>query len=242
MRGVVGLLWALGGAAVGFIAGVIVALIIAKVTDASNREGAQGYFAIALGIIGAIVGIIAGLTLYGRSAPAGQGVSYASSGVLGILGLVAAIAITMFAFLKLREKPLEYGNAQANLDMELRFRTTDIPADAQQTRWLSVEVQTVKTRPVGTELWDQKRVEGEYTILPVVQGPLYRAAGRVIVVSMEGKQKEAFTPPIKRTPNPKAGWSEWYRPRRVDPPWGVEPKEPLKSIVELRYKVSVWGQ
>lgn len=242
MRGLVGLLWALGGAVAGFIAGVIVALVIAKVTDASNREGAQGYFAFALGVIGAVVGIIAGLTLYGRSAPAGQGASYAGSGVLGILGVVAAIAIGIFVVLKTQEKPLMYGGAQANIDMELRFRTTDFPADAREKRWLNVEVHTAKTRPVGTLLWDEKRIEGEYTILRVTQGAFYRASGRVIVVSMEGKQTEAFSPPIKRTPDPKADWSKWYRPSAVDPPYGVEPKEPLKSIVELRYKVSVWGQ
>jgi hypothetical protein len=103
-------------------------------------------------------------------------------------------------------------------------------------------VQTSKTRPEGTVIGSSKRREGEYTIIPVVQGPLYRSASRVIVVRMEDRQTEAFTPPMKRKPNPKADWSKWYRPRAVDPPFGVEPKEPLTSKVELRYRVRLYGQ
>lgn len=241
MRSLLGLLWALGGAVAGFIAGVIIALVIAKLTDASNREGAQGYFAIALGVIGALVGIVAGLTLYGRSAPSGQGLANAGSGALGIIGLVSVIALAIWAFLNLREAPLQYDGAMANLEMELRFKSTELPA-GDVSRWFTVEVQTTNTRPVGTILWDSKRTEGEYSIVPVVQGPLYRSGSRIIVVDIEGRQKEAFMPPMKRTPNPKAGWSEWYRPNRVDPQFGMEPKAPLQPVFELRYQVRPYGQ
>lgn len=241
MRGLVGLLWALGGAIAGFIAGVLIALAIAKVTDASNREGAQGYFAIALGLIGALVGVVAGLTVYARSAPRGQGLANVGSGALGLVGLAAVIAIAIWAFLNLREAPLQYDGAMANLEMELRFRNTELPM-GDVSRWIDIEVQTANTRPVGTILWDSKRTEGEFTIVPVVQGPLYRSGSRVIVVNIDGGQQEAFMPPMKRTPNPKADWSEWYRPGKVDAPFGVEPKAPLQPVFELRYQVRPYGQ
>ncbi|MBC8086028.1 MAG: hypothetical protein H7Z40_02085 [Phycisphaerae bacterium] len=241
MRSLLGLLWALGGAVAGFIAGALVAVAIAKITDASNREGALGYFTIALGIIGAIVGIIGGLTLYGRSAPSGQGVAYTGSGALGLAGLVVVIALGIWMTLNLRESPLQYDGAMANLEMELRFNSRELPA-GDVSRWMDVEVQTAKTRPVGTILWSDKRTEGDLTIVPVVQGPLYRSGSRVIVVNVDGRQVEAFTPPMKRTPNPKADWSKWYRPARVDPPYRVVPAAPLQSMFELRYKVRVYGQ
>lgn len=241
MRSLVGLVWALVGAVAGFCVGAAVAVAIAKITDASNREGAVGYFTIALGIIGAIVGIIAGLSLYGRSAPSGQGLAYTGSGALGLAGLVAAIALSIWLTMILREAPLEYNGARADLEMELRFKSTELPA-GDVSRWMDIEVQTTKTRPVGTIAWSRKRREGDLTIVPVVQGPLYRAGSRVIVVNVGGRQVEAFTPPMKRTPDPKADWSQWYRPARVDPPYGVVPAQPLQSMFELRYKVRVYGQ
>ena len=36
-------------------------------------------------------------------------------------------------------------------------------------------------------------------------------------------------------------WSEWYRPKAVEPPYGVVPPAPLKSILELRYRVRPYG-
>lgn len=240
MRSLIGLLWALGGGVAGLIIGIIGGNIFASATDMTTREGARGYFVIAIGLICAIIGLIAGLVLYGRSAPSGQGAGNFGSGVLGIVGLVAAIAAGLWAFMQLRETPLMYnGDAQANLEMEFRIKTADVPTGAQK-RWLTVEVQTPKTRPEGTT--SDERIEGEYTVIPVTQGPLYRSGSRMIVARVAEQQTEVFQPPMKRTPDPKADWSEWYRPRVVDPPYGVTPPAPLKSVLEMRYKISVWGQ
>jgi len=241
MRILLGLFWALVGGVLGFIVGAVGASLYAGATNMSNREGGRGYFMIAFGLMGAVVGIIAGLVLYGRSAPNGQAVAYTGSGTLGFVGLIAAIAVSLWAFMQLREAPLEYNGARASLEMEFRAKTADILATKPE-RWLNVEVQTAKTRPEGTVSWSSRRIEGEYTIIPVIQGGLYRSGSRVIVVRVGEQQVEAFMPPMKRTPNPKADWSEWYRPRAVDPPYGVTPAAPLKSVLELRYKISVYGQ
>jgi hypothetical protein len=240
MRSLIGLLWALGGGVAGLIIGIIGANVFASATDMSTREGARGYFVIAIGLVCAVIGLIVGLVLYGRSAPAGQAAENVGSGALAFVALIAAIALGLWAFMQLREKPLEYNGTQATLEMEFRLKTADIPANAPE-RWLSVEVQTAKTRPEGTPYWSSKRVEGEYTIVPVTQGPLYRSGSRMIVVRVGEQQIEVFSPPMKRTPDPKADWSEWYRPRVVDPPYGVTPSAPLKSILELRYKLRLYG-
>lgn len=235
-----GLLWALGGAVAGFIAGAVVATAISAITHASNREGAQGYFMMALGLIGALIGLIAGILLYARTAPTGQGAAFVGSGTLGVLGVVAAIAVALWAFMNLREAPVEYDGALANLEMEFRVLTAALPADASD-RWIDVEVQTTKTRPVGTVMWSTKRTEGAYTIIPVVQGPLYRAGSRFIVARINEGHSEMFMPPMKRTPDPKADWSEWYKPTSVDPPYGVVPPTPLTALLEMRYRVRAYG-
>jgi len=234
-------LWALGGGIAGLIVGLVGASVFAAATHMTSREGASGYFVVAIGLIGALIGLIVGLVVYGRSAPAGQAAAHIGAGALGLIALVATIAVSLWAFMQLREAPLEYDGAMANLELELRVKSADLPASASDS-WLNVEVQTAKTRPEGTVLWSRKRVDGEYTIVPVVQGPLYRSGSRAIVVRVGDEQVEVFSPPMKRTPDPRADWSEWYRPRVVDPPYGAAPATPPKSKLELRYRVRVYGQ
>jgi hypothetical protein len=240
MRILVGLLWALAGAVAGFVAGALVAAVVLKATNSSNREGAHGYAMIAAGFIGAIIGLVVALLLYGRSAPAGQGTAFAGSGFLGVVGLLAVVALGLWASMNLREAPLMYDGSMASLELEFRVKSTELPAGDLHD-WLDVEVQTTKTRPVATLSWSSKRVDREYTIVPGTQNPLYRASRRVIVVRINGRQTEAFMPPMRRTPDPKADWSEWFRPQSVDPPYGVVPPAPLRSIIELRYRVRRYG-
>ncbi|MBK8249832.1 MAG: hypothetical protein IPK85_20935 [Gemmatimonadetes bacterium] len=240
MRKLFGLLWALGGAVAGIVIGAMVALLIAKVTNASNREGAHGYFMVALGLVGGLIGLVTGVVLYARSAPAGQGGSYLSSGALGVLGAIAAVVVATWAFMNLREAPLMYGGALANLELELRVKTASLPA-TWDANTFDIEVQTSGTRPVATVLWSARRVEGAYTIIPAVQGPAYRAGNRFIVVRLRDLHDEMFRPPMKRTPDPRADWSPWYPPQSVDPPYGVTPPEPPTAILELRYRVRAYG-
>ena len=241
MRSIVGVLWALCGGVAGLVAGLLVGALIAKVTNTPTREGAAGYLMVAVALIGALVGALSGMALYARSAPTGQSTAYAGSTVLGVAALVAVVALALWAFMNLRETPAMYGGAMANLEMELRIRADDV-ANSDSTDWLSVEVQTVKTRPEGTVMWSGARTEGGFRIIPVTQGALYRSGSRVIVVRIRGRQDEIFTPPMKRLPDPKIDWSPWYRPGAVEPPYGVVPPAPLRSVLELRYRVRVYGQ
>ena len=92
-RSLVGLLWALGGGAAGGIVGALVGIAITKAANVPDREGAAGYAMLAAALIGVVVGVVVGIMLYGRSAPAGQAASYAGSSALGVVGLVAAVAL-----------------------------------------------------------------------------------------------------------------------------------------------------
>jgi len=240
MRILLGLFWALVGGAVGFALGVGAASAYASFTNMSGREGARGFFAVAIGLVGAIIGIATAIVIYGRSAPSGQSAAYSASGLAGIVGLIAVIVLSVWAYMQLIEKPLEYGGARADLEMEFRTQTANVPT-ANPEGWLAVEVQTAKSRPEGDVGWKSRRIDGAHTIIPVVQSQLVRATSRIIVVRVGEQQVESFAPPMKRTPNPKADWSEWSPPRNVDPPYGVTPSAPLKSVLELRYRVRAWG-
>jgi MFS family permease len=241
MRSIIGLLWALAGAVAGFVTGAIVATAIAAATNMSDREGARAYAMVGVGLIGAVIGIVVALVLYARSAPAGQGAAFAGRGVLGIASLVLLVVVAVWAFMNLREAPLEYDGAMATLELELRIPSAEIPPEASAS-WLDIEVQTTKTRPVATVFWSKRRVEQASTVVPAVQQPLYRAAQRAIVVRIVGRHDELFAPRMGRTPDPRADWSDWVRPTTVAPPYGTEPATPPQSIVELRYRVRPYGE
>src|SRR5215212_1831790 len=119
MRSLVGLVWALGGGIAGLIVGLAGASVFASATNMTSREGASGYFVISIGLIGALIGLIVGLVMYGRSAPPGQAVAHTGFGALGFVALVAAVAVSIWAFMQLREAPLEYDGAMANLELEV---------------------------------------------------------------------------------------------------------------------------
>ncbi len=182
MRSLIGLFWALGGALIGGLLSGLAANLFASLTNMTSRDGAAGYFVIGIGLLGAVLGGVAGVVLYARRAPTGEAGAFALAGVLGVAGLIALVALSVWAFMNLREAPLEYDGAMANLELELRMQTSHMPADTN-SRWLSVEVHTAKTRPEGTPLWSKARIEGAHTTIPVVQGPLYRAGSRIIVVT-----------------------------------------------------------
>lgn len=241
MRSLLGLAWALGGAVAGFVALGTAALLFAKLSSMTDRDGAVGYFVIGVGLLGAVLGLIVGLVWYARHAPPGQMGATALSGGLGVVGLAAVLAASVWAVVSLREAPLEYDGAMATLELELRVRTSDMPINAE-SGWFTVEVQTASTRPEGEPRWDRKRAEGDVTIIPVVQQPLYRSGNRTIVVSVRNRQTELFVPRMARRPDPRADWSDWEAPRTVQPPFGVLVDAPLEPMFALRYRVRRYGE
>ena len=79
-------------------------------------------------------------------------------------------------------------------------------------------------------------------MISIEQDPLYRAGRRVIVLRIDGLHDETFIPPMKRTPDPKADWSAWYRPAAVDAVYGAVPTAPLTPMLELRFRVRPYAE
>ncbi len=238
MRPLIGVLYALGGAIAGLLLGLGGGTLFARIANITDREGAAGYFVIGVAILCALVGLVVGVSLFVRSAPAGEGTKQLVAAVLGLTALLVLLAGGAWSLLQMREAPLEYDGALATLEMELRFKTTELPTDLN-SRWLSVEVHTQSTRPEGTPLPSRTRVEGAHTIIPVVQQPLYRAGRRTLVVRLEGKHTELYALPLKRTPTPSADWSDWLQPTTVEASINNDVPTPMTAV---RYRVRRYGE
>lgn len=242
MRVFIGLFWALGGMALGFALFAAGAALFAQVTQASNREGAIGYFVIALGIVGAVLGLVAGLGWVARSAPAGDAWSHLGQALLGLGLLAAMLGLVGWVWVDGHELPVKYGGeTQANLELEFRIAATAAPAGAAR-QWLSVEVTGRKTRPQALVLQDAMRHEEGHLVVPAVQGPLLAVRGRLVVARLqlpEGERDVVFMPGMPRKPDAEADWSNWVQPREVfDPQAGAPAAAPGLS---LRWRVRRYG-
>ncbi len=242
MKAVLGALAGLAGAAAGLLVSVLLATLFAKLTNVTSREGAAGFFVVAVGVLGAIAGTIVGVFLFARSAPEGEAARSAGAAVLGLLGLAALVALVVWGWVGSREGPAKYGNTLASLELEFRVRASEAPA-GPPSGWLDVEVQTSTTRPPGTVLSDRVREEDGFVVVPVVQNPVYRSASRSIVSRVANRRVEVFVPRMKSKPDPKAGWSAWQAPRLVEMQGGgAGAGEEAKPILELRYRVRLYGE
>lgn len=244
MKALIGLLWGLGGMVLGFIAGALAAALFAYLNNTPSREGAVGYLVMAIGFIGALIGLGVGLWLYARGAPVGQGLPQLGQGVFGVLGFVAVVALLVWGWVQSREVPLMYdGNRQASLLLEFRVPTARAP-QGMAREWLNVEVTTSTTRPEALVLQDRVRTEGGHLVVPAVQGPLYRSGNRLIVARLgqrgDARRDELFSPRMPRTPDPKADWSEWVSPQQVMGPTGEPSKEP--ALLQMRWRLELYGQ
>jgi len=242
VRAVLGAFAAIAGAVGGFLVAALLAALFAKVTNVSTREGATGYFVIAVGLLGALAGTVLGIFLFARSAPPGAGVRFAASALLGLAGLAALVALGVWGWASSREVPAKYGDTLASLELEFRVKKDTAPP-GPPSRWLDVEVRTSTTRPQGLVLGDQVREEAPWLVVPVIQNPLYRSSNRLIAARVADRHVEVFTPPWKAKPDPGAGWSGWYPPRVVDPvrEEGAAGAAP-RPILEVRYRVRLYGE
>lgn len=243
MKALIGLLWALGGMLLGGLLFGMGASLYAQVSQMSTREGAAGYFVIILGLIGGLLGLVAGLVFYARGAPAGDGLRQFGQGVLGLVVLIAVIAVALWAWVESRELPVTYeGQAQANLLLEFRGQAASLPTSAA-SQWLDVEVTTANTRPVALVLQDELRRDGTQLIIPAVQGPLVRASNRLVVARLklpDGERHEVFMPRMPRRPDPRADWSEWVSPREVFDVKTEKSGQP--PLLQMRWRLRLYGE
>lgn len=244
MPSLVALLWACGGLLAGAAAGFGVGLLIVTLAQISDREGAAGYFVVALALAGALLGLATGLLGYARTAPEGERWLRLGQGLLGLGAVVAVLVGSVWAWLQLREGPLLYnGDTQAQLLLELRLPLEQAPPGVPVTKWLALEVTTPETRPEALLLEDEVRREDSYLVIPALQGPLMRSGRRLVVARLTlpgGAHDEVFVPAMPRTPDPRAPWSAWQPAQQVFVD-GAEQRG-RTPLLQLRWRLRLYGQ
>jgi len=243
MNALIGLLWALGGAVLGFGLLASGASAWARFARVSKREGAIGYFVIGLGMFGGVLGLAAGLAWHARSAPPGQGWLQLGQGVLGLAAFAVVLAVAAWAWVQTREVPVRYeGNTQASLLLQFRMAAAAAP-EGEARQWLKVDVNTAHTRPPALVLQDEVRQQGSQLVVPAIQGPLVRARRRLIVARLMlpgGERHEVFMPRMRRKPDPRADWSDWVSPRVV---FDVRTEtEGGAALLQMRWRLRLYGE
>lgn len=242
MKLLLGLLWALGGAVVGTVALGLAAAAYAQLSNMSSREGASGYFIVAMALLGALLGLVVGLVLFARGAAPGAWGARLAQGVLGVALLLALLAAATWGWMQLRESPVIIDNAQVQLMLEFRLAQAAAPATAPN-EWLEVEVNTSSTRIPALLLAGDVRKEASHVVIPALQGPLIRTRNRLVVARVRapaGAHDELFSPRMPRTPDPQADWSAWAAPGQVFDERGEPSRAP--PLLEMRWRVRRYGQ
>lgn len=248
-----GALRAFVGGLLGLIIGGVGAALISNLVmgwfGVSDFEGGRGMAAAFLfGPLGGIAGLILGIWLglrMGRKRPASpdgkpvsqHGLRNAAIAIVGIISLGGIILWVMYAS---TPQHLEYDQAGANLEYELRAPTHR--AASLDPKVIEMTLDTDLNQMPGSWSDAPPRVEGEWTSLSGEVELYYRTSSRLLVFKFPEGRDLIFKPALAAKPDPEDGWSEWHKADWIglpDQPQAVKARP--EDAYELRYRVRIWG-
>ena len=233
------IVWAaLGGLACGAlfcIAGFVLGGLYAELSNMSNMEGARGYFAVAMGLIGAIVGMPVGtiLTLRRRRGRTGAG-----SLVVGSLSSMAAIValgvLGVGIWWMTQPKILGQNGPTPLLNFEV------MPSEAAKAidiNRVKVELQTDRNGADGVWKRDDTREENGRTVLKGSVPLYYKTSQRMLVIKVPDADAQIFR---LRLPSDPTGirhrsWSEWHTADFMDD--RKASSQPVRAVPERSFSV-----
>lgn len=195
----------------------------------TSREGASGYFVIAMALLGAIGGVILG-TIVARLMP--------SAGNAPFLKALGAAALAIFAVLLvigsvsrlLAHVPPRIDGESLFLDVEFRFPPGMTNPPAADTVASTIELRALIGGSLLREdnkapLWkDRSRQEDGRWILPGAVPVTTERGRRVLTIQITPKESVSFGVPLPRRPGRKyLEWSDWLPRQR---PGGEPPATP----------------
>lgn len=252
-----GALRAFIGGLLGLVVGAVGAATMSNVVmgwyGVSDFEGGRGMAAVfVFGPLGGLVGLGLGIWLGlrigrkrpiaadGRPAPEPSPQHGLRNAAIAVVGIIALGAVILWVQYASTPQHLEYDQAGADLEFELRAPAQ--LAASLDPKVIEVSLDTDLNQMPATWSDAPPRMDGEWTSLSGEVELYYRTASRLLVFKFPEGRDLIFKPALAAKPDPDDGWSEW---REVDyvglpgQPQTVKPR--AEDAYELRYRVRVWG-
>ena len=217
---VVALLTAIAGAvASGYVAGLAVDWY-----RVSSREGGSGYFIIALGLLGVIVGLILGLVV-SRKVAGGAAPGFFKALGFSLLAVLGTVAVIGGVGRLQADVPPKLHGEELLLAVDVRWPEghAKSPADEPGEWLLRLSASSGHTSRVHKQgpLWkqDARRVDGRWVVPGAVE--IFTARGdRILDVVPDGVIRNGFIIALPAYPGEKQlQWSDWFpHARSGEPP------------------------
>jgi hypothetical protein len=230
------------GAGIGFGLGLGIAIAMAGPLGIAPMEGAQGYFAVAVGLVAGLIGMILAMILALRwrgvtqAGPVMMGVGKAFGGVL----LVAALSFGLYWL----SQPQLLGRNGAAPQMYFEISppagvTTD-PSAITMTMDLNAP-----GRPEVYWSKDLAKTDDGQSVLTGHVELYHRASWRLLALRFADKRSILFRVRFPADPTAAAKhrkWSEWYVADQVDLPGQSQPVAVTADSdkFKIRYRVEFW--
>ena len=235
----IALLAGLFGAGIGAGARVGLGAGLASTFGISGFEGAAGYFALAIGILTGLAGLLAGIVLALRIKGGVRGFAALTGRTAAVLVVIAAMVT---AGVLIRLATIEHFTG-GNPTMEFEIR---LPADmaAPDRGKIDFEMQAGSQRSGGLFKDEWMRREDNRVVLSGLV-PLYtRTSQRILVVTLPGQPKLLFQISLSATPKASKDYGAWQRVSFLDNMQAdSQPRKPnADEAFEIRVKVPDWRQ
>ena len=233
----IALIGGLIGIVAGFIAGAFAGSLIATATHMSTFEGAAGYFAVLIGLLGAAVGLFAGVwiafRITGKRAGLGGVMVYGALSLGAVIACSAGVIWLMLFF----DSTLNRGSAKPQALFEIRMSPGTKLADDRS----DVEIELNTDQNSAYAYKSKKEYQYNDGDRPVVSGGVdlaFRSSSRIIVLKRKDEPDLLFRLNLSGKPGHTDAFGPW---QPID--WVAEAgaQQPRKATAadkyEIRYRV-----
>lgn len=214
------------------------AVVCAEWARIPQREGAAGFFAAGMALLGAIVGLILGIVFARGAMTALFGSEPTFAKALGLtLGSLAAVSLVITALVRLTaDLPPKIDGRNLELAIELRYPPgSHVPATGDVTPYATlVRLSDGDQQGYATLEASSAREDAGRVIVPVTLRIDTSAARKLLRIRIQQDQLLHFALGFGSKPQQEDfEWSSW-----IDAGWDVnKPKPPAEQTYSMRYQV-----
>ena len=233
----VALIGGIVGIVAGFFAGAFAGSLIASATHMSNFEGAAGYFAVLIGLLGAVIGLFIGVWIAFRVLGVRKNIgTVVAYGVLSLGSIIAGGAVVIWLMLFF-DSTLNRGSAKPQALFEIRMPPgTTLAADRSD-----VEIELNTDRNSAYAYKSKEEYQYNDGDRPVISGGVdldFRTSSRVIVVKRKVEPDLLFRLNLSGKPGHSDAFGPW---QPIDWLADAGSQQPRKATpadkYEIRYRV-----